>query len=422
MNPAKKERIKELYLNNQSITEISEILNIPQATIYYHIKKTGINRSAKDGLKIAKDKGKIYKTPQIIANLDSFLKEYNTKSLTEIATEYGIAKYRLSALLKENSIEQKSWNKQNRQLQNIRFEENYPKLNDKKYLQERYLELGSAGRLADEIGVSITAVRNRFKKFDIKFKKDNSYKTGFHSSRGRSIKYKGDKSSKAKTFRSILECGFAMLLDQDPLVSSWEYEYIKYSYFDGFTGKQKIYICDFYIDREEKIEQVEVKPLDQQFPLDKYLYAKNCMPGWRWITKVEAIKSYELFKSGYKSNSIQFMNKLPKTKYYNWYSINPNEEFHEPWRIKMRSRFGEYYIYRIVNDKLDHRIAKSIDLNLDKILDCVKDGKTQKNIAKELGVDPRTIRDFIERNSYTVRWGKKREVRHATKLIWTSTI
>ncbi len=78
-------------------------------------------------------------------------------------------------------------------------------------------------------------------------------------------KYVGNHSP---TYRSSWEWQFMKFCDQDPRIMKWASEAIKIPYKDPFTGRQTIYVPDFFIqyaDRTGKIqvEIIEVKPVSQ---------------------------------------------------------------------------------------------------------------------------------------------------------------
>lgn len=102
--------------------------------------------------------------------------------------------------------------------------------------------------------------------------------------------YTGTKNGGIKQhFRSPLERAYAVFLDSSEDVTSWEYEKARLPYIDGFTGEHKTYVCDFRVKRGDVVEHVEIKPVERQYPLDKFLYAQNCLNNWRWITAEELI-------------------------------------------------------------------------------------------------------------------------------------
>jgi len=78
-------------------------------------------------------------------------------------------------------------------------------------------------------------------------------------------KYLGNRQP---TYRSSWEFAFMKFCDEHPSVAKWASEAIKIPYRNPFTGKQTIYVPDFfvvYVDRTGKqhVEVVEVKPYNQ---------------------------------------------------------------------------------------------------------------------------------------------------------------
>ena len=70
------------------------------------------------------------------------------------------------------------------------------------------------------------------------------------------------------TYRSSWEWQFMKFCDQDPRIMKWASEAIKIPYKDPFTGRQTIYVPDFFIQYADKngkiqVELIEVKPENQ---------------------------------------------------------------------------------------------------------------------------------------------------------------
>ncbi len=70
------------------------------------------------------------------------------------------------------------------------------------------------------------------------------------------------------TYRSSWEWQFMKFCDQDPRIMKWASEAIKIPYKDPFTGRQTIYVPDFFIQYADKngkiqVELIEVKPANQ---------------------------------------------------------------------------------------------------------------------------------------------------------------
>lgn len=78
-------------------------------------------------------------------------------------------------------------------------------------------------------------------------------------------KYIGNKSIH---FRSGWEFHFMKFCDENPNITQWASEAIKIPYRNPFTGKQTIYVPDFFITYADKtgrqhVELIEVKPSNQ---------------------------------------------------------------------------------------------------------------------------------------------------------------
>ena len=74
--------------------------------------------------------------------------------------------------------------------------------------------------------------------------------------------------NKAPTYRSSWEFTFMRFCDENPSIKQWASESIKIPYRNPLTGKQTIYVPDFFIayaDRggKQKVELIEVKPANQ---------------------------------------------------------------------------------------------------------------------------------------------------------------
>ena len=78
-------------------------------------------------------------------------------------------------------------------------------------------------------------------------------------------KYAGNRTP---TYRSSWEYTFMKFCDEHPNVSQWASEAVKIPYRNPLTGKQTIYVPDFFIvyaDKggKQKVELIEVKPANQ---------------------------------------------------------------------------------------------------------------------------------------------------------------
>lgn len=119
------------------------------------------------------------------------------------------------------------------------------------------------------------------------------------------------------TFRSSWEWAFMRFCDNNPAIQKWASEAISIPYKDPFTGRQTIYVPDFfiqYVDKDGKmnVELIEVKPQNQTV-LEKVgknrnnqlQYAKN-IAKWRAATawcahqgiKFRVLNEQDLFHNG----------------------------------------------------------------------------------------------------------------------------
>lgn len=78
-------------------------------------------------------------------------------------------------------------------------------------------------------------------------------------------KYVGHKSP---TYRSSWEFAFMRFCDEHPNISQWASESIRIPYRNPLTGKQTIYVPDFFIvynnkNGKQRVELIEVKPANQ---------------------------------------------------------------------------------------------------------------------------------------------------------------
>lgn len=86
------------------------------------------------------------------------------------------------------------------------------------------------------------------------------------------------------TYRSSWEWSFMRFCDKDPRIMKWASEAIKIPYKDPFTGRQTIYVPDFFIQYADKtgkiqVELIEVKPRNQTL-LEKVGKNKNNQLQW----------------------------------------------------------------------------------------------------------------------------------------------
>ncbi len=74
--------------------------------------------------------------------------------------------------------------------------------------------------------------------------------------------------TKVPTYRSSWEWSFMRFCDTNPSVQKWASEAVSIPYRDPLTGRQTIYVPDFfiqYVDKNQKmhVELIEIKPASQ---------------------------------------------------------------------------------------------------------------------------------------------------------------
>ena len=73
---------------------------------------------------------------------------------------------------------------------------------------------------------------------------------------------------KVPTYRSSWEWSFMKFCDTNPSIQKWASEAVKIPYRDPLTGKQTVYVPDFFIQYVDKagkqhVELIEIKPASQ---------------------------------------------------------------------------------------------------------------------------------------------------------------
>lgn len=120
-------------------------------------------------------------------------------------------------------------------------------------------------------------------------------------------------------YRSSWERTFMQFCDNNPSVLQWASECIKIPYQDPLTGKQTVYVPDFfivYIDRDKKkhVEVIEIKPANQMLkervgknPYNQAQYIKN-LAKWKAATtwcqqqgiQFRVLNEHDIFHNGTK--------------------------------------------------------------------------------------------------------------------------
>ncbi len=125
---------------------------------------------------------------------------------------------------------------------------------------------------------------------------------------------------KTPLYRSSWELTFMQFCDNNPSVHQWASESVKIPYRDPLTGKQTIYVPDFfivYLDKNYKkhAELIEIKPANQTIlekvgknPYNQAQYVKN-MAKWaaasNWCknngVKFRVINEQDMYHNGKKN-------------------------------------------------------------------------------------------------------------------------
>lgn len=140
--------------------------------------------------------------------------------------------------------------------------------------------------------------------------------------RGKFVPKNPDKyvGNRQPTYRSSWEWAFMRFCDNNPAIQKWASEAISIPYRDPLTGRQTIYVPDFFIQYADKngklhVELIEVKPQNQTIKEkvgknrnNQLQYVKN-LAKWQaaqaWCKakgiKFRIINEQELFHNGAKS-------------------------------------------------------------------------------------------------------------------------
>jgi len=204
----------------------------------------------------------------------------------------------------------------------------------KEFLYQEYVvQNKDAKTIAEETGFHFNTIRNRTREFGFKKDPKNASismqlrymkKTGYlhpgHNpiniakinKRRSRFEYHPVKSEKLVLFKSLHELCYALLLDNDPDVESWDYELIKIPYMDVIKRRMRMYYVDFSIQAKSGDRWVEVKPANKMVPHMKRLYAsyaaKKAGIKFRGLTNDERKLGYDLFIGGYNYDRIGFRN------------------------------------------------------------------------------------------------------------------
>jgi len=280
-------------------------------------------------------------------------KFFRTHTLGQCAKEFGCSSATIKRKLKAAGVDTSIHN--NSRLAKDLFKKSKK---DTSFLTENFLydqyiiQNKDSKTIAEENKLHYNTVRNRIQKYGLKKSAKNVSasmmvrhyeKTGYMhpgqrpdvinkiNKRRSRYYYKPAKSSKNCLFKSLHELCYALLLDNDDDVESWDYELIKIPYIDRLTGRHRMYYVDFSVQAKSGDRWVEVKPAENMIPHDKYLYASQAAKQagimFRGLIGDEKSRGYELFKSGYMKDNIEFRNikDIKNDKNYTLWFKNINE-------------------------------------------------------------------------------------------------
>ena len=170
--PCDQNKVVELYKSGKSINDLCGVFDRAPNSIYVILKKHNVLRTKKEGLRLAKEAGKIYRRKPIddlLEDKESFIKEYETQSLTEIAVKYNAERKRLVKACRRFGVPIKRWGEKIHKIQSqIRESKLDQRIIDPNWMRVEYIDnQRGIDDIASELGCSITAVRNRLKRFDI---------------------------------------------------------------------------------------------------------------------------------------------------------------------------------------------------------------------------------------------------------------
>lgn len=311
---------------------------------------------------------KIWNTLQInITELSEFFK---THSLKECAEKYRCSQVTIKRKLKAAGIDTSIHNHTElAKLAHAKTRKDTSVLTKEFLYKEYVVENKDTKTIAEETSLHFNTVRNRIRKFG--FRKDAknvsiSMKARYYTATGfihpgqnpenirktakssHRILYKPLKSERDCVFRSLHELCYALLLDSDEDVENWDYELINIPYTDSITGKYRMYMIDFSIQSKTQDKWTEVKPAELMIPSDKRLYAgqaaRKAGIKYSGTTKDERNKSFELFKSGFRKEHIEFVRpqELKKDKCYTLWFKDKEEDEPRYDHYRYESKQGSY--------------------------------------------------------------------------------
>lgn len=122
-------------------------------------------------------------------------------------------------------------------------------------------------------------------------------------------------SYRNESFKSITELGFALYLDK--IGKEWYYEEMRVPYVDMLNGTQRIYIIDFTVITDDKVNWIEIKPNNNMIPDDKRIYASRRAEQagviYRGLTEQERELIWDTVYDGFNFDKVEFHYRSPRS-------------------------------------------------------------------------------------------------------------
>jgi hypothetical protein len=263
------------------------------------------------------------------------LKEYfKTHTLGQCAKRFGRCASTIKRYLKQAGVDSSIHNHGPLALAAYRATRKDTSILTEEFLREQFITLNKDTKtIAEENGFHFNTIRLRLRKLKItkplklvsaSMMNRHQLRTGYRHPGQRPdvlekifkcrsrFHYQPLKSDKSLLFKSLHELCFALGLDQDPAVQSWDYELIQVPYIDRITGQTRLYYVDFSVHYLDHSEWIEIKPAASMLPMDKYLYAshaaKAAQARFRGLQESERQAIFAVFLDGYRREAIEFQN------------------------------------------------------------------------------------------------------------------
>lgn len=298
-------------------------------------------------------------------SIDEISEYFKNHTLKQCAQKFGCAPVTIKRHLKAAGIDTSIHNHSDLARQAYLATQKDTSKLTREFLYNEYMIFNKdAKTIAEENGFHFNTVRSRIRGFGIhkssrqvsismqlRYQKKTGYRhPGCHPDNLRKVfKARSRYHYKGHLFKSLHELTYALLIDHDTTVQNWDYELICVPYIDRLTGKHRTYYIDFSIQRAAGDEWIEVKPQDRMIPEDKYLYASAAAnkagARFRGITGPERDQAFELLKSGYNSEHIEFVNPgrlRPETTYTLWFKDTDGVDRIQHDHYTYTTRIGPY--------------------------------------------------------------------------------